>query len=109
MDFSPVTQTSPLYRGFSADYSGITAVISSNLDLRLLSRFALAGPWLWTVSVDLSGYCPGQYPSVHPPLSCRGGQHISAHAYAETLRVIGHFVPPTPAPPPKTVTADTAS
>jgi len=41
--------------------------------------FALVGPWLWAVSEGLSGYCPGQYPSMYPPLSCRGRQLISAH------------------------------
>jgi len=58
--------------------------------LYLVSRFALAGPWLWAVSEGLSGYCPGQYPSMYPPLSCRGRQLISADT-----------CPPTPAPSPE--------
>ena len=36
-----------------------------------------AGPRLWVVSVDLSGYCPGQYPSMQPPLSWRAGLELS--------------------------------
>jgi len=41
------------------------------------SRFLCsAGTWLWAVSVGLPGYCPRHYSSMHPPLSCRGGQLI---------------------------------
>jgi len=36
------------------------------------------GQRLWVVSVGLSCYCLGHYPSMHPPLSCRGGQIISS-------------------------------
>jgi len=52
----------------------------------LASRWA--SPWLWEVSVDLSG-CPVQYPSMHPLLSCSRGQLIlSAQSYTETTPVI---------------------
>jgi len=61
------------------------------------------GPWwLWTVNVRLSGYCPGQYPSMHPPLSCHAGQLIlSPHMHMRRHRLWSDICPPTPAPSPE--------
>jgi len=60
------------------------------LDPLLVSRLAL--------SVGLSGYCPGHYPSMHPSLICRRGQVIST-CYAETACDLT-FVPPLNTCPP---------
>ena len=58
-----------------------------------------AGPWLWAVSVGLSGYCTGHYPSMHAPLNCRGGDSTCDLTFAPSRRHLPLQ--------PKTVIADT--
>ena len=68
----------------------------------LVPHFVLVNPWLWVVSVDI-GYCPGLYPSRHPPLSCCWGQIILSPQDPgcwDTMRDLT-FVPPTPATAPE--------
>jgi len=67
----------------------------------LVSLLVLACLWLWAVSVGLSGFSPWQYPSMHPQLSCRGGQLIvSLHTRMPRYHVCSDVCPPRHLPPP---------
>jgi len=69
-----------------------------------VSCFVLSRPpWLWVVDVGLSGYCLGQYPSMHPPLSCHRGQLIlSPHmCMPPTHHLWSDICPPNTCPSPE--------
>jgi len=53
------------------------------------------GPWLWAISVGVSDYCPGQHPSMLPPLSCLRGQLIlSPHMHMPRHHLVSDICPP---------------
>jgi len=69
-----------------------------------------AQPWQCMVSVGLSGYCPGQQPSMHPPLSCHGGQLILApNTHMPRHHMGSDISTPDTCPSPETIITDTNS